>query len=152
MTDTDWLWWNYTHISIHTFPAEGDPWGVIFMPQTLNFNPHLPNLLHMMHRQFQSTPSLRKVTFCSWLVNVCLFEFQSTPSLRKVTVYALLLIGDVGIFQSTPSLRKVTLPLVFVSCPEKFQSTPSLWKVTKIFGTSYPISTFQSTPSLRKVT
>ena len=59
----------WTDISIHTFLAEGD----MFLSQLCctfsNFNPHLPcgrwrlmaNLLYLV-LQFQSTPSLRKVT------------------------------------------------------------------------------------------
>ena len=81
-------------------------------------------------REFQSTPSLRKVTSV-YSVFLQIAKFQSTPSLRKVTnihvhlyrvtiisIHTFLTEGDVDyldrltvdlLFQSTPSLRKVTM-------------------------------------------
>ena len=78
-------------ISIHTFLAEGDLGYRICFDSLFYFNPHLPcgrwqkssSTYHLM-RSFQSTPSLRKVTF-DWFVLPTNFLFQSTPSLRRVT-------------------------------------------------------------------
>ena len=123
--------------------------------------------------QFQSTPSLRKVTFLL-CTRMLLSRFQSTPSLRKVTEQDLRpRIPDQ--FQSTPSLRKVTdedgeigrLDNISIHTflaegdynaaglyqnQYLFQSTPSLRKVTLLFDDCLSLLQFQSTPSLRKVT
>ena len=122
---------------------------------------------------FQSTPSLRKVTFLL-CTRMLLSRFQSTPSLRKVTEQDLRpRIPDQ--FQSTPSLRKVTTIVCFLTIVKSisihtfltegdynaaglyqnqylFQSTPSLRKVTLLFDDCLSLLQFQSTPSLRKVT
>ena len=122
---------------------------------------------------FQSTPSLRKVTFLL-CTRMLLSRFQSTPSLRKVTEQDLRpRIPDQ--FQSTPSLRKVTdedgeigrLDNISIHTflaegdynaaglyqnQYLFQSTPSLRKVTLLFDDCLSLLQFQSTPSVRKVT
>ena len=85
----------FLFISIHTFLTEGDLVRIQSSKISFDFNPHLPygrwqsvsdNLL--IKSEFQSTPSLRKVTKRSdWFVKKLIF--QSTPSLRKVTAEAL---------------------------------------------------------------
>ena len=126
------------------------------------------------HIQFQSTPSLRKVTRVTFPVRK-FHLFQSTPSLRKVTLIKFKHIIRL-VFQSTPSLRKVTIysdllevvsiisihtflaegdPLTSTSYVRRdiFQSTPSLRKVTlRLLRRQQILTVFQSTPSLRKVT
>ena len=79
-------------ISIHTFLAEGDFVIVPVRQSNLYFNPHLPcgrwqpqRVVKVKGNEFQSTPSLRKVTYLSDPAPL-LDLFQSTPSLRKVTL------------------------------------------------------------------
>ena len=85
-----------------------------------------------MPKQFQSTPSLRKVTRLSVTINVSARKFQSTPSLRKVT-HVRAGHDEHTQFQSTPSLRKVTISVSPRQVTVLFQSTPSLRKVTPFF-------------------
>ena len=86
-------------------------WGRSFLIKSVKLDPFaecdaILKILIYLALQFQSTPSLRKVTATARACdNVVLF--QSTPSLRKVTRYSLT--SQLGcVFQSTPSLRKVT--------------------------------------------
>ena len=125
----------WSTISIHTFLTEGDQW---------------PMARKSFTSQFQSTPSLRKVTLDLSATDQAKV-FQSTPSLRKVTIASKHFHRPL-LFQSTPSLRKVTFLLVALRSNVLFQSTPSLRKVTLTNKADALASEFQSTPSLRKVT
>ena len=91
-------------ISIHTFLAEGDGPASTPCQWQKNFNPHLPcgRWRHSWprsspHRQFQSTPSLRKVTRAHNMDLGMWGKFQSTPSLRKVTIKISSTIWEYGI-------------------------------------------------------
>ena len=73
------LQWTIDHlwISIHTFLTEGDPLQCVGLQLCLYFNPHLPygrwrNVVckRAWREAFQSTPSLRKVTFLYLLTAV----------------------------------------------------------------------------------
>ena len=149
-------------ISIHTFFAEGDPVCRTRFLFFRNFNPHLlcrrwPATAEEIKadREFQSTPSLQKVTVII-LVPCHRLIFQSTPSLQKVTWYTRVKRSMI-IFQSTPSLQKVTplakannyiakisihtffaegdlLHYLVLQGHFQFQSTPSLQKVTDLIG------------------
>ena len=90
----DEMMYNYdiSFISIHTFLAEGDCKFAGGIWTRWYFNPHLPcgRWQHKRFKKispdwFQSTPSLRKVTFMQWNTDTLSRLFQSTPSLRKVT-------------------------------------------------------------------
>ena len=171
----------YCGISIHTFLAEGD---CLFFSH--NKPPYIS--IHTFLAEgdgikegfrgwswFQSTPSLRKVTWSVLSGILYLSAFQSTPSLRKVTITRLGSCGGARQFQSTPSLRKVTPEVFHCFLPGwisihtflaegdafsfsestlyvEFQSTPSLRKVTCPASHTNLFELFQSTPSLRKVT
>ena len=91
---------------------------------------------------------------CDAILKILIYlalQFQSTPSLRKVTA-RIAAIRTAQTFQSTPSLRKVTATARACDNVVLFQSTPSLRKVTRYSLTSQLGCVFQSTPSLRKVT
>ena len=124
------------------------------------FNPHLPcgrwqetQKITQKQVQFQSTPSLRKVTTTQTLQNSSSAYFNPhLPCGRwqliteiifhslKISIHTFLAEGDrqediIGAyhvpFQSTPSLRKVTVRKLYKrSTPALFKSTPSLRKVT----------------------
>ena len=87
-------------------------WGRSFLIKSVKLDPFaecdaILKILIYLALQFQSTPSLRKVTARIAAIRTAQ-TFQSTPSLRKVTGA-----GKQNCqshrFQSTPSLRKVTL-------------------------------------------
>ena len=86
-------------------------WGRSFLIKSVKLDPFaecdaILKILIYLALQFQSTPSLRKVTARIAAIRTAQ-TFQSTPSLRKVTRYSLT--SQLGcVFQSTPSLRKVT--------------------------------------------
>ena len=88
-------------------------WGRSFLIKSVKLDPFaecdaILKILIYLALQFQSTPSLRKVTLPLVFVS-CPEKFQSTPSLWKVTK----IFGTsypISTFQSTPSLQKVTLP------------------------------------------
>ena len=87
-------------------------WGRSFLIKSVKLDPFaecdaILKILIYLALQFQSTPSLRKVTARIAAIRTAQ-TFQSTPSLRKVTVIDLESKVLSLVFQSTPSLRKVT--------------------------------------------
>ena len=89
-------------------------WGRSFLIKSVKLDPFaecdaILKILIYLALQFQSTPSLRKVTARIAAIRTAQ-TFQSTPSLRKVTATARAC-DNVVLFQSTPSLRKVTMAL-----------------------------------------
>ena len=130
-------------------------WGRSFLIKSVKLDPFaecdaILKILIYLALQFQSTPSLRKVTARIAAIRTAQ-TFQSTPSLRKVTATARAC-DNVVLFQSTPSLRKVTRYSLTSQLGCVFQSTPSLRKVTTTITQDDGSTIFQSTPSLRKVT
>ena len=100
-------------ISIHTFLAEGDYGIHEHFPILYNFNPHLPcgrwpstRHIHCCSCYFNPHLPCGRWRAMENVKNT-IAQFQSTPSLRKVTSTGFLVLGSTG-FQSTPSLRKVT--------------------------------------------
>ena len=86
-------------------------WGRSFLIKSVKLDPFaecdaILKILIYLALQFQSTPSLRKVTARIAAIRTAQ-TFQSTPSLRKVTATARAC-DNVVLFQSTPSVRKVT--------------------------------------------
>ena len=131
-------------------------WGRSFLIKSVKLDPFaecdaILKILIYLALQFQSTPSLRKVTARIAAIRTAQ-TFQSTPSLRKVTLNCHSFRFRPSLFQSTPSLRKVTTILWGQHHRVSFQSTPSLRKVTTLRSKIFKCFKFQSTPSLRKVT
>ena len=167
-------------ISIHTFLTEGDTGYHTCRCIFWYFNPHLPygrwlgDTEMCWHcREFQSTPSLQKVTQGK-RNKTAIAKFQSTPSLQKVTatyfacikrlsisIHTFLAEGDSSRLQMlfakmdfNPHLpcRRWRKQDVGVESYTEFQSTPSSRKVTQVFFHDCKNFVFQSTPSSRKVT
>ena len=125
-------------------------------------------------REFQSTPSSRKVTLLCLMQDSILLEISIHTFLAEgdsqvstmqrmavISIHTFLAEGDkvcctslfmMSLFQSTPSSRKVTNHEALRQKLEKFQSTPSSRKVTNDSGRRCRSVQFQSTPSSRKVT
>ena len=102
-------------ISIHTLLTECDGAAVAWFSVAYNFNPHTPygvwpqdDLCSAAQMKFQSTHSLRSVTWLTHQKLIVQQEFQSTHSLRSVTKYHCHC-GLLNKFQSTHSLRSVTV-------------------------------------------
>jgi len=84
---------HHTDVSIHSFQAEGDSNDTVYVPFLKCFNPLLPsgrrhrgNYFRESREVFQSTPSKRKETlYCKKRMYASVF--QSTPSKRKETKY-----------------------------------------------------------------
>ena len=123
-------------VSIHALLAESDSQRSGIQRHQERFNPRPPCgerpfsiLFRAVAALFQSTPSLRRATWSSFLahINQCCFnprppcgerleqgqkkwdwaQFQSTPSLRRATSRTPVPIKSTT-FQSTPSLRRAT--------------------------------------------
>ena len=105
-------------ISIHTLCEEGDTKHLITKRYKIYFNPH--PLWRGWHKQEKKPDTLK--------------EFQSTPSVKRVTI-CILSVRQQLIFQSTPSVKRVTLNVLLLSTiPAGFQSTPSVKRVTEIYN------------------
>ena len=132
-------------------------WGRSFLIKSVKLDPFaecdaILKILIYLALQFQSTPSLRKVTARIAAIRTAQ-TFQSTPSLRKVTVIDLESKVLSLVFQSTPSLRKVTC-ILFWTKRLYHNFNPHLpygrWRGLRKDTMTQDL--FQSTPSLRKVT
>ena len=147
------------HISIHTLRVEGDP-------MTPPIQQPIP--------QFQSTPSVWRVTFrraylirLIWIsihtlrvegdsVNSVFYNrhFISIHTLRVEGDWCLLIVILIVIYISIHTLRvegdkSLHSPQ---KSRAKFQSTPSVWRVTVCFVAIFSVMKFQSTPSVWRVT
>ena len=132
-------------------------WGRSFLIKSVKLDPFaecdaILKILIYLALQFQSTPSLRKVTARIAAIRTAQ-TFQSTPSLRKVTGSTQSQNWQIQLFQSTPSLRKVTRTSQWDTHAPTISIHTFLTEGDKILFLQKPqFLLFQSTPSLRKVT
>ena len=145
-------------ISIHSLCEEGDQLIHIVYLCFTYFNPlplwrgrlcSLNSALTVI--LFQSTPSVKRETFCRCLSELHV-AFQSTPSVKRETIDDYLVSVQLCI-QSTPSVKRETLTVSKSKRESKHFNPLPLWRGRlSISITPAKITLFQSTPSVKRET